>query len=205
MSGQKMYTLLAVLCFAVLAFFIVPKCCTEDHESKVQTTSDKSFVIDSLKRIETAKLKKHSDSLISIHKKKDSVAAVMYAKLEKEYKAQRVTIKHLTSIRVDSFNQVVIVPVIEYNALIESGNRCDSMNVLNNERIAEKDSINNQLSGQVKNDQEQNVTTQQALTDSRALTAEEKRKGEKAKKLNKILIKIVVVETAILAIIAIVL
>lgn len=200
-----MYTLIAIACFAVLAFFIVPKSCDNNHVSDyLQIKVDRSFIIDSLKRIETAKLKKHSDSLIFIHEKKDSIAKVKYSKLEKGYNAQRAIIKHLTSIRVDSFNQVVIVPVIEYNALIESGNKCDSMNVLNNERIAEKDSINNQLSGQVKNEQEQNLTTQQALTDSRALTAEEKRKGEQAKKLNKILIKIVVVETAILAIIAII-
>ena len=203
-KGSTLYTSIAIICFALVLSFST-RSCENSQPTETKKKADHSFIIDSLKRIETARLKKQSDSLIYIHEKKDSIAEVKYTKLEKGYNAQRSIIKHLAAVKVDSFNQVVIVPVIEYNTLVESGNKCDSMNVINKERIIQKDSINSELKGQVRNEQEQNIATTQALSDQRALTAEEKQKGEKSKKLNKILFKIVVIETAIIAIVAIVL
>lgn len=201
MKRIKTIILITAGVLAILEFSLFFKGC-EHENSAIENKATKAIIIDSLKRIETARLKKYSDSLISIHEKRDSITKIKVAKLTQEYNVLRGIIKHLTSVRVDSSNQVVIVPVIEYNALVESGNKCDSMSALNNERIALKDSVNSQLAGQVKIQEEQNAVTQQALRDQRALTAEEKKKGDKAKKLNKFLIKIVVIETAIMAIVA---
>lgn len=204
MKGSTMYATIAILCFVVVVSLALPKTCNSDHASVLDLKAMHSRIIDSIQKVETAKLKKNSDSLISIHNKKDSIAGVKIAVMEKDYKRLRAIVRHLTSVRVDSISQIVIVPVEQYNAFVESGNKCDSMQVLQKFRIAEKDSVNMQLAIQVKAEQAQNITTSQALTDQTALTTEEKEKVAKGKKINKVLTKIIVVETAILIILAIV-
>lgn len=199
----KHFVLSLFIAIAALLFIFNFHGC-DSKPAEVGGQPDVSIIIDSIKRIETAKLKKHSDSLIAIHNKKDSIAGVKLAVMEKDYNRLRAIVRHLTSIKVDSLTQVVIVPVSEYNAFVESGNKCDSMQALKDTRILEKDSVNAELVEQLKQQEGQNKTTTQALTTERELTAEEKQKVIKLKKANKVLIKIIVIESAILAILAIV-
>lgn len=202
---KKIAYILLSIAALLFIYWCTPKSCQPSGKyEQLESKSELSKLRDSIKTSQFLIFKKHSDSLISLHQKKDSVASKKISTLEAGYKPLRDLIKHLTSVRVDSISQIVIVPVEQYNAFVESGNKCDSMQVLQKVLIAEKDSVNMQLASQVKAEQAQNVTTSQALADQTALTTEEKEKVAKGKKINKVLIKIIVVETAILAILAIV-
>ena len=96
---------------------------------------------DSVKTSHYLIFKKTNDSLINIYK--DSLAVIIASKekIEYNYYAIRSIVKKLQSVKVDSFDQVVNVPVIEYNASINSGTMCDSLLMYLEAESAIKDSI----------------------------------------------------------------
>lgn len=183
---MKWYNALMILIVIVIALILLlPRSCNT-KTSPLNIKSNHAFIIDSLQRVHAIKLKNHSDSLIFIHEKKDSIAQVKITSITKDYNRLRAIVKDLTSVKVDSSTQVVIITVEQYNAFVESGNKCDSIQDLKDVRLLEKDSINSELKGQVKIEQDLNTTTKQALADYIKLSKEEENKLEKSKKSGKI-------------------
>lgn len=172
------------IAFMALMMFISPQSCS-DKIKPLQKKSDRSLIIDSLQKIETSKVKKESDSLISELKKQDSIQKVKIENLSTSYYALRAKLKHLKAVKVDSLGQTINVPVIEYNASINSSTMCDSLLMYLDSELMLKDSIISVQEIQVKTLDKKVVTSEQALTDLIALNNEERKQKEKAKKLNK--------------------
>lgn len=126
----------------LLAWLCIPKSCEPSGKSEqFNRKSDVSLIIDSLQKIETANIRKESELLLKVYK--DSLATIKESreKLSVNYYALRAKIKHLQTVKVDSSGQTVNVPVIEYNASINSGTMCDSLLMYMDSELAIKDSI----------------------------------------------------------------
>lgn len=141
---MKKYTTFALIAIIAIMLILIalPQSCEPSGKSEqFNHKSDVSLIIDSLQEIETAKIRKESDLLLKIYK--DSLATIKESRenLSINYYALRAKIKHLTTVRVDSSGQTVNVPVIEYNASINSGTMCDSLLMYMDSELAIKDSI----------------------------------------------------------------
>lgn len=178
--------LLLVIVVILLVYWCIPKSCEPSGKyEQLQRNSDRSLIIDSIQKLLTEKVNKKSDSLINIYK--DSLAVIKFSKekIEYNYYALRSIVKKLQSVKVDSFNQVVKVPVIEYNASINSGTMCDSLLMYQDAELNLKDSIISVREIQLIACRKENDTKEQALQDLIALNNEEKKQKERAKVLNK--------------------
>lgn len=170
----------------LLAWLCIPKSCEPSGKSEqFNRKSDVSLIIDSLQKIETANIRKESELLLKVYK--DSLATIKESreKLSVNYYALRAKIKHLQTVKVDSSGQTVNVPVIEYNASINSGTMCDSLLMYQDQELAIKDSIISVKDIVIITLEKNSATTDQALADLLLLNNEEKKQKEKAKRLNK--------------------
>jgi len=189
----------------LLIWMVIPKSCTT-QPSKLEQKALQSLREDSLLTIKEKAHQAIQDSIIRESNKKDSIAKVKIAVLQKGYNEQRAIIKHLTKIRIDSVGQVVNnVPIEEYNALIESGNKCDSMLTIERERISERDTIIKALENKFESERKLTESAQNKANDFLLLAEDEKKQKEKAKKANNILKKVLIIETGILIIMALIL
>jgi len=199
------YALILVIS-ALLAWCFIPRSCSSDVEyTDTEYRVMKANILDSILNVQELKYQAVQDSIIREFNKKDSVHRLEYAALKKGYDQQRSLIKHLKVIRVDSVSQVVdTLSVIDYNALVESGNKCDSMRIINEARIADKDTTIKALENKFESEKKLTDSAEAKAEKYLELTEDEKKKTEKVKKINKLLIKIIIVETAIIAIVAII-
>jgi len=203
---MKTYTTILLGFIATLfIYWCIPKSCTT-QPSELENKAIASRKADSLLTIVESKHQAIQDSIIRESNKKDSIAKVKIAVLQKGYNEQRAIIKHLTTIRIDSVGQVVNnVPIEEYNALIESGNKCDSMLTIERERIAEKDTVIKALENKFESERKLTESAQVKSDSFEQFGKSEQLKKEKLKKENKLLKKIIIIETGILIIIALIL
>lgn len=182
---KKYYIFALVTLIAIMVIiFAFPQSCSDKSEP-LQRKSDRSLIIDSIQKSITdsliftsnAKIRRFEDSLKTLRDKNE--------KLSTNYYALRAKIKHLKTVKVYSLGQTVNVPVIEYNASINSGTMCDSLLMYQDQELAIKDSIISVKDVQIVALNKKAVTSEQALADLIALNNEEKRQKEKAKRLNK--------------------
>lgn len=182
---KKYITFALIALIAIMLILIAfPQSCTDKSEP-LQRKSERSLIIDSIQKIITnsliftnnAKIRRFEDSIKTLKSKNE--------KLSISYYALRAKIKHLQTVKVESSGQTVNVPVIEYNASINSGTMCDSLLMYQDQELAIKDSIISVKDIQINALDKKAVTGEQALTDLIALNNEEKRQKEKAKRLNK--------------------
>jgi len=188
------FALIAII--AIMAFlFAFPQSCTT-QPSELEHKAIASRKADSLLTIVEAKHQAIQDSIIHESNKKDSIAKVKIAVLQKGYNEQRAIIKHLTKIRIDSVGQVVNnVPIAEYNALIESGNKCDSMLTIERGRIAEKDTIIKALENKFESEKKLTESAQVKSNDFELLTEDLKKQLKRSKGENKLLKFLLVIDT----------
>jgi hypothetical protein len=198
-------TILLGFIATLFIYWCIPKSCTT-QPSELENKAIASRKADSLLTIVESKHQAIQDSIIRESNKKDSIAKVKIAVLQKGYNEQRAIIKHLTTIRIDSVGQVVNnVPIEEYNALIEAGNKCDSMLTIERERIAEKDTTIKALNNKFESERKLTESAQNKANDFLLLAEDEKKQKDKAKKANNILKKVLIIETGILIIMALIL
>lgn len=189
-----------VILFLIGLIFINFKSC-DSGISAVEKKSVVSLLNDSLQRIHTAATIDRYDSLIKVKRVSDSLHGVNVALLTNRYNALRTIVKNLKPVVVDSIDQVVnSVPASAYNASIEQGYLCDSLIVSMDYRLSDKDSIANYFQSQYLAEKKLNVTSEQALSDLKSLSAEEKKGKEKAQKLNRKIPSIVGLSVAITAV-----
>jgi hypothetical protein len=179
----------SIVLLAVIAIMLTLIMCGRGNRegvSKSESDATESFRADSIQNIKTDSLISHKNSQIRRFEKQDSISRIKVLSLAKENSRLRTLVKHISVIRADSSGQVVNgVPVEEYNALIESGNLCDSIISEQNKRIAGKDSINESNENIIVALKASNATKELALQDIIALAAQEKQEKGKAKKLNR--------------------
>jgi len=181
----------------LLAWLCIPKSCEPSGKSEqFNRKSDVSLIIDSLQKIETANIRKESELLLKVYK--DSLATIKESreKLSVNYYALRAKIKHLQTVKVDSSGQTVKVPVIEYNASINSGTMCDSLLMYMDSELAIKDSIISVKDIVIESLAKKVETGEIAKSDLLALIDELKKELKKCKNQNKAL-KIAVVITTL--------
>jgi len=181
----------------LLAWLCIPKSCEPSGKSEqFNRKSDVSLIIDSLQKIETANIRKESELLLKVYK--DSLATIKESreKLSVNYYALRAKIKHLQTVKVDSSGQTVKVPVIEYNASINSGTMCDSLLMYMDSELAIKDSIISVKDIVIESLAKKVETGEVAQADLLALIEELKKELKKCKNQNKAL-KIAVVITTL--------
>lgn len=187
-----------ILGYVVIAFCVFLYTCDSNVKklSEIEQRVIQSRKSDSLLTIVEKKHQSIQDSIILESSKKDSIAQLKISALQKGYNAQRAIIKHLTTIRVDSVNQVVNnVPIVEYNALIEAGNKCDSTLTLERDRIAEKDTVINALNEKFESEKKLTESAQNKSNDFEALSLEYKKELNKVKKQNKVLKLALLIDT----------
>lgn len=181
----------------LLAWLCIPKSCEPSGKSEqFNRKSDVSLIIDSLQKIETANIRKESELLLKVYK--DSLATIKESreKLSVNYYALRAKIKHLQTVKVDSSGQTVNVPVIEYNASINSGTMCDSLLMYMDSELAIKDSIVSVKDIIIETLVKKVETGEIAKSDLLALIDELKKELKKCKNQNKAL-KIAVLITTL--------
>jgi len=184
---MKKYTpYLIVASLIIVAYLIIPKSCDKKTE-QLGHKSDVSLIIDSLQRLETANIKKESDFLLKVYK--DSLATIKASreKLSVNYYALRAVVKKLQTVRIDSVGQVVNVPVIEYNASINSGTMCDSLLMYMDSELAIKDNIISIKDIEIDSLEKAVETSSQAKNDLVALVGKIEKQLKKAKKENGLL------------------
>ena len=182
------YIAIAIIAFMIV-YLIIPKSCEPIGKyEQLEQKAIESKVIDSLLTIQETRHQAKQDSIIRSSEIKDSIAQLKISVLQKGYNAQRAIIKHLTTIRIDSVGQVVNnVPIAEYNALIESGNKCDSMLAIERERIAEKDTIIKALNNKFESEKKLTESAQNKSNNFEQLSESYKSELKKVKNENKIL------------------
>ena len=188
----------------LLIWCLIPKSCSKKLDN-LERKSEKSLIIDSIISAQTEKHNAELDSIIHVKKKTDSIQKVEIQTLSKKYYALRAIVKTLDKVNIDSVNQVVnSIPIEAYNASINSGNMCDELLLDLNESSDRKDSIISMR--EIQNEGLKKVVDSkgQALIDQSNLNGELERQLKKSKFWNKVLVKIVVVETVILVAVALV-
>jgi len=207
MKNATVHVLHTIITITIVSL-LIPKDCMnrENLVSTIEKKSNHSLSIDSVQTIITKKLNARYDSLILATQKSDSITKAEKAAMQKKYNILRVFVKDLTIIKIDSIGQVVNnIPIEKFNALVEQGVVCDSLQEKSKKELANSDSIVTFKNEQYQAEKKSNEIAHIALNDQKELVAEEKKKSEKVRKINKILIKIIVIETAIIAAIAIIL
>ena len=178
------YIAIAIITFMIV-WLVIPKSCQPSGKyEQLEQKAIESRKDDSLLTIVEAKHQAIQDSIIRESNKKDSIAKAKIAVLQKGYDEQKRIIKHLLKVRIDSVGQVVVLPAEQYNALIESGNKCDSMLTIERERIAEKDTIIKALENKFESERKLTESSQNKSNDFELLTEDLKKQLKKAKKEN---------------------
>lgn len=183
---MKKYFTFALIAVIAIIFFLIafPQSCS-DRLEPLEHKSERSLIIDSIQKSITdsliftsnAKIRRFEDSIKNLRDKNE--------KLSINYYALRANIKHLKTVKVDSLGQTIKVPVIEYNASINSGTMCDSLLMYMDWELAIKDSLISVKDIVIITLEKRSATGDQALADLLLLNNEEKKQKEKAKRLNK--------------------
>lgn len=151
-----------------------------DKPSKLEVKSNHSLKLDSIQKRITDSLVSASEIEIKKLQIRDSIHKKNIAKLTVKYNALQAIVKDLTTVKVDSVGQIVIVPVIQYNALIERGYACDSLVSESHAAGKVKDSTIFTRTIELEAVTNLNNAHEQALSDQIALNHQNKRKLKRA-------------------------
>lgn len=188
-----------------LLFLHWPTSC-DRKSSEAETKAIQSFKLDSLQQIATKKAVRSYDSTLRIMKREDSISKITIKSLSAERNAYRAIIRNQKLLRVDSSNQTITLPVVEYNAGVQVGIIDDSLYLEYENALSRKDSVNIVLEKKYESEKQANDTCTQALTNQVALTQEVEKKLNNAQKwkraIPKIMLATSVATTMVIVIIA---
>jgi hypothetical protein len=183
MTARNLFDILFGVAIALAALCIFAKSCGKNPapEKEIESVSQLR-----LHRIHTDAFVARYDSLVMIKQKHDSAYKNHIADLTIKYNALRATIQTLRVVKIDSIGQTISnLSIIDYNALIESGDICDSMVQVMQSDLFTKDSIITLRTAQYESVQALNKSSEQTISDLQALNEQDQKKLKRSEKLNR--------------------
>lgn len=196
------YILLSIIALLFIYWCIPKSCAPTGKYERMDPKSELSKLRDSIKTSHNLILQAKSDSIVKVYN--DSIAKIEKekTKLKANYYALRKALKQYQLIQVDSNNNSNMpdhlpewVKAESFNALINSGNMCDSLIMFTDLELNIKDSIISTRELQLKAVNELNKTHEITVEDMKALIAELKKELKKARKANDVLKVVAILAT----------